>query len=118
MASIKKINIPISDLSSEEIYTLLDGTESDHEEDSDNLTNDFDTEFVDYSLLEGRVSHKDIKHTTQDNKVKSNLISINQPIEAVVTQLQPDDDSEEDELLCKIAKTKKTGRMEMDEDIY
>ena len=33
MASNKKINIPISSLSSDEIYALLDSIESDEEED-------------------------------------------------------------------------------------
>ena len=47
MASNTKINISISDLSSGEIYALLDSLESDHEEDIDNLMNDSDTEFVD-----------------------------------------------------------------------
>ena len=70
--------------------------------------NGSDTEFVDYSLLEGGVSHKDIEYTTQDNTVKSNLTPINLPIEVVVMQLQPDDDSEDDEPLC----------MEMDDEIY
>ena len=106
MASNKKINIPICDLSSEEIYTLLDSTESDHEEDIDNLMNDSNKELVDYSLLEGGMGHKDIEHTTQDNILKLNFIPINLPIEAVAMQLQPDDDSEDDEPLCKTAKTK------------
>ena len=68
--------------------------------------NDSDTEFVDYPLFEGRVSQKDIKHSTQDNTVKSSLISINLPIKAVVTQLLPDDDSEDDKSLFNITKTK------------
>ena len=42
----------------------------------------------------------------QDNTRKSNLILINLPIEAVVKQLQLDDDSEDDEQLFKIAETK------------
>ena len=52
------------------------------------------------------MGHKDIEHTTQDNILKLNFISINLPIEAVAMQLQPDDDSEDDEPLCKTAKTK------------
>ena len=73
MASNTKINISISDLSSGEIYALLDNLESDHEEDIYNLMNDSDTEFVGYSLLEGGVSHKDIEHTTQDNTTKAKI---------------------------------------------
>ena len=61
----------MSNLSSEEIYTLLDSIESDHEQDIDNLMNDSDTEFVSYSLLEQGVSHKIIKHAArQYSKVK------------------------------------------------
>ena len=48
MESNKKINIPISDPSSGQIYALLDSTESAHKEDIDNLRSDIDTEFVDY----------------------------------------------------------------------
>ena len=51
MASNKKLNIPISSLSSDEIYDLLDSTESDEEEDIENLMNDSDTDFVTQSLL-------------------------------------------------------------------
>ena len=47
MASYKKkINIRISSFSCEEIYALLDESDSDYEEEMDNLMNDFDTEFV------------------------------------------------------------------------
>ena len=61
MLSKKKINVPTCNFSLEEIYALLDSTERNHEKDIDNLMNDSDTEFVDYPLLEGRVSHKDIQ---------------------------------------------------------
>ena len=47
MASNKKINIPISSFSSEEIYALLDSIDSEDEDDIDNLMNDSNTEFVD-----------------------------------------------------------------------
>ena len=49
----KHSNIPISDLSFEEINASLDTIESNHEEDIDNLMNNSDTEFVDCLLLEG-----------------------------------------------------------------
>ena len=52
MASNKKIDIPISTLSSEEIYALLDSIDNDDEEDIDNLMNDSDTEFVDRTAIE------------------------------------------------------------------
>ena len=52
MASNRKINIPISSLSSEEIYALLDSIDSENEEDIDNLMNDSDTKFVDRTAAE------------------------------------------------------------------
>ena len=42
----KKINIPISSLSSKEIYALLDEIDTDYEEEIYNLMNDSDTEFL------------------------------------------------------------------------
>ena len=53
MASNKKINILIPKLSLDEIYALLDTTDSD-DEDIENLINDSDTEFVDQSLVENK----------------------------------------------------------------
>ena len=62
MASNKKINIPISSLSSDEIYAFLKSIESD-EEDIENLMNDSDTEFVDRSVIENKDSdmHVDVE---------------------------------------------------------
>ena len=57
MASNKKINIPITSRSpdqiyrDDQIYALLDTIESDDKEDTENLMNDSDTEF-DESLIE------------------------------------------------------------------
>ena len=51
MASNKKTNIPISSLSSDEIYAILDSIENDEEED---IENDSDTEFVDRSIVENK----------------------------------------------------------------
>ena len=118
MASNKKINIPIPDLSSKEKYALIDSIESDHEENIDNLMNEFDTKFIGYSLFEVGMRHKDIGQVTQDNTVKANLIPINVPIEGVVTQPQSDDDFEHEKPLCKLANKKRTGRMRMNEEIY
>ena len=106
MASNKKINIPISSLSSDDLYALLDGIESDDEEDIENLMNDSDTEFIDQTLLENGGNHDDFEPRTSDNTIKSTSIPTNLPIEAVVTQLQPESDSEDNEPLCKIAKPK------------
>ena len=41
-----EIDIPISSLSSEEIYALLEDIDSNYEEENDNLMNDSETEFV------------------------------------------------------------------------
>lgn len=68
MASNKKINIPIPDLSSKEKYALIDSIESDHEENIDNLMNEFDTKFIDYSLFEVGMRHKDIGQVTSDSR--------------------------------------------------
>ena len=47
LALNKKRNVPITSMSSDEIYALLDTIESDDEEDIENLMNDSDTEFID-----------------------------------------------------------------------
>ena len=52
MTSTKKINVPITSMSSDEIYALLGTIESDDEEDIENLINDLDTKFIDESLIE------------------------------------------------------------------
>ena len=52
MTSTKKINVPITSMSSDEIYALLGTIESDDEEDIENLINDLDTKFIDKSLIE------------------------------------------------------------------
>ena len=86
MASNKKINIPISSLSSDEIYALLDGIESDEEEDIENFMNDSDTEFVDRSVFQNKDSdmHVDEEPETKSNDAHSNLIPTHLPIQAVV----------------------------------
>ena len=82
MASNRKINIPISSLSSDEIYALLDSIVSDEEEDIENLMNDSDTEFVDRSVVENKYSdmHVDEEPETTSNDAHSNLIPIHLPI--------------------------------------
>ena len=86
MASNKKINIPISSLSSDEIYALLDSIESGEEKDIENLMNDSDTEFVDRSVVENKDSdmHVDEEPETTSTDVHSNLIPTHLPIQAVV----------------------------------
>ena len=84
----KKINIPISSLSSDEIYVLLDSIESDEEEDLENVMNDSDTDFVDRSVVENKDSdmHVDEEPETRSNDSHSNLIPTHLPIKAVVSQ--------------------------------
>ena len=60
MSSNKKMNIPITSLSSDEIYTLLDSIESDEEEGIQNLMNDSDTVFVDRSVVENKDSNMQV----------------------------------------------------------
>ena len=86
MASNKKINIPISSLSSDEIYAVLDSIESDKEEYIANLMNDSDTEFVNRSIVENKDSdmHVDEEPETTSNDAHSNLIPNHLPIKAVV----------------------------------
>ena len=81
----KKIKIPISNLSSEEINSLQDNIDSDYEENIDNLMNDFNTEFVDRTAIEN--SECDISEVViyeKDDSNGSNFIPTTKPIEAVV----------------------------------
>ena len=97
----QKINIPISSLSSDEIYALLNSIESDEEEDIENLMNDSDTEFVDRSVVENKDSdmHVDEEPETISNDAYSNLIPTHLPIQAVVRQDVPEEESSNDEPL-------------------
>ena len=99
MTSNKKINIPISSLSSDEIYALLDSIESDEEEDIENLVNHSDTEFVDRSVVENKDSdmHVDEEPETTSNDAHSNLILTHLPIQAVVRQDIHEEESSDDE---------------------
>ena len=86
MASNKnKINIPISTLSSEEIYALLEDIVSDYEEEIDNLMNDSDTEFVHRTAIEN--SESDISEAVIREKGDindSSFIPMTKAIKAVV----------------------------------
>ena len=108
MTSNKKIYIPISSLSSDEIYALLDSIESVEEEDIENLMNDSDTEFVDRSVVENKDSdmHVDEEPETTSNDAHSNLIPTHLPIQAVVRQGVPEEESNDDEPLITLAKQK------------
>ena len=108
MASNKKINIPISSLSSDEIYALLDSIESDKEEDIENLMNDPDKEFVDRSVVENKDCdmHVDEEPETIRNDADSNLIPTHLPIQAVVRHAVPDEESSDDGPLITLTKQK------------
>ena len=109
MASNKKINIPTSSLSSDEIYALLDSIESDKEEEYiENLMNDSDTEFVDRSVVENKDSdmHADEEPETTSNDAHSNLFPTHLPIQAVVRQDVSEEESSDDEPLITLAKQK------------
>ena len=90
MASHKKINIPISFLSSDEIYAPFDSIESE-EEDIRNLMNDSDPEFTDRSVAENKdyEMHVVEEPDTTSNDAHSNLISTHLPIQAVLSQEVP-----------------------------
>ena len=81
----KKIKIPISNISSEEINTLQDNIDSNYEEKIDNLMNDFNTEFVDRTAIQN--SESDISEVViceKGDSNGSNFIPTTKPIEAVV----------------------------------
>ena len=93
----KKINIPISSLSSEEIYALLEDTDSNYEEEIDNLMNDSDTEPVGRTTIEN--SESDISEVLireKDDSSGSNFILTIKPIDPVVKIAKPDSESEDD----------------------
>ena len=108
MASNKKINIPISSLSSDEIYALLDSIESDEEEDIKNLMNDSDTEFVDRSVVENKDSdiHMDEGPETTSNDAHSNLIPTHLRIQPAVRQDVSQEELSDDEPLITLAEQK------------
>ena len=103
MASNKKINIPITSRSpdqiyhDDQIYALFDTIESDDKEDTENLMNDSDTEF-DESLIENGGSKSDLSFSTSCLDIKNHLNDPNTPtpIEGVVRISQPDSDSDDD----------------------
>ena len=85
-------------MSSDKIYALFGTTESDDEEDIENLMNDSDTEFIDESLIENGGSKSDLSLSTSCLDIENHLSDPNTPtpIEAVVRISQPDSDSDDD----------------------
>ena len=98
MASNKKINVPITSMSSDEVYTLLDTIESNDEEDIENLMNNSDTEFIDELLIENSGSKSDLPLSTSCLDIENHLSDPNTPtpIEAVVPISQTNFDSDDD----------------------
>ena len=85
-------------MSSDKIYALFDTTESDDEEDIENLMNDSDTEFIDKPLVENGGSKSDLSLSASCLDIENHLCDSNTPtpIEAVVRISQPDSDSDDD----------------------
>ena len=98
MASNKKINVPITSMSSDEIYAYLDTIEIDGEEDIENLMNDSDNKFIDESLIENGGSKRYLSLSTSCLDIENHLSDPNTPtpIEAVVRISQRDSDSNDD----------------------
>ena len=93
----KKIYIPISSLSFEEIYALPDYIDSDYEEEIDNLMNDSDTEFVDRTAIENSESGiSEAVVCEKDDSNGINFILTIKPIETVVKIAKPNSESEDD----------------------
>ena len=90
--------MPISSLSSEEIYALLDNICSDDEEAIDNLMNDSDTEIVDRTALENLESDNlaAVMHEKYNSSI-SNFILTTKPTEALVQIAKPDYESVDDD---------------------
>ena len=97
MASNKKIDVPITIMTSDKICVLLDTTESDDEEDIENLMNNSDTEFIDKLLVENGGSKSGLSLSTSCLDIENHLSDPNTPtlIEAVVRISQPDSDSDD-----------------------
>ena len=91
----KKIDIPISYLSSDEIHALSDDINSNYEEETDSLMNDSDTKFraaIEYS-------ESDISEAAIQEKDDSNVVTLfrqKKLIEAAVKIVKPDSESEKD----------------------
>ena len=95
MASNNKINVPITSMSSDEIYALSDTIDNDDEEDIENIMNDSDSKFIDKLLIENSGSKSDLSLSTSCLDIENHLSDPNAPapIETVVRTSQPGPDS-------------------------
>ena len=108
MASSKKINVQITSMSSDEVYTLLDTIESNDEEDIENLMSNSHTEFIDELLIENSGSESDLPLSTSCLDIENHLSNPNTPtpIEAVVPISQTNFDSDDDVPLSSLQVSK------------
>ena len=97
MASNKKINVPISSFSYDEIYAMLDAIDSEDEEDIENLMNDSHTELIDESAVESGDLENDITSIEARTEIESTSIPTTTPIEAVIRIANPESESEVDD---------------------
>ena len=90
----------------------MDSTESDEDVDIENLINDSHREFVDRSVVDnkGFDKHVDEEPETTSNDVHSNLIPTHLPLQAVVRQNVPEEESSDDEPFIILAKQKEPVR--------
>ena len=95
MASNNKTNVPITSMSSDKIYALLDTIESDDKKDLLNLRNDSGSKFIDKLLIENSDSISDLSLSTSCLHIENHLSdpSTPTPIETVVRISQPDSGS-------------------------
>ena len=98
MDLIKKINAPITSMSSDEIYAWLDTIESDDEENIEKLMNDSGTEFIGELMIENGGCKSDLSLSTSCLDIENNLTDPNilTTIEAVVRISQHDFDSDDE----------------------
>ena len=80
----KKVTFKISEMSSDDIYAVLDAVESDAEDDLDNLMNDSDTEFILEDINEQTVTEdtmakglEAVVHMTEEKVSKETAIKFN-----------------------------------------
>ena len=83
----KKMNVPITSLSSDEIYAMLNTIDSEDEDNIENAMNDSDTEFFDHSAIESRHLESDILSIETRTETKNNIIPTTKPIEAKLLTL-------------------------------
>ena len=105
MDNKRKKFINIEQLSSGEIYALLDGIESDEEDDIENLMNDSDTEFV--AADETTIS---ISDNTAENIVDDNVTIAVPEASIHILPEEPEEETSESEASAAVIDTEKRKR--------